>query len=168
MKKIACLAMMMLGVSVCCYAQGGEIMKLTSPQFKHQGMIPSTYTCQGKDCSPPLIIEGIPQGTQSLALIVDDPDAPMGTWIHWVVYDITPRNEIREAEVPGTQGINDSQELNYGGPCPPSGEHRYFFKIYALDTKLGLKPGATKKQVLAAMQGHVLAQAELIGLYRKK
>ena len=149
------------------FAQGGGLMKISSPDFGTGQMIPSAFTCQGMEVSPALNIEGIPDGTKSLALIVDDPDAPMGTWVHWVVYDITPRAEIRQGEIPGVQGINDSRGPDYCGPCPPSGTHRYFFKLYALDTVLGLKPGANKEELVAAMKGRILEQAELIGLYKK-
>ena len=142
-------------------------MKISSPDFQPGQMIPAAFTCQGRDVSPALKIEGIPEGTETLALIVDDPDAPVGTWIHWVVYDIQPRAQILEGEIPGIQGSNDFRRLDYGGPCPPSGTHRYFFKLYALDTVLGLKPGVTKKELLAAMEGHILEQAELVGLYKK-
>ncbi len=112
--------------------------------------------------------EGVPAGTKTLALIMDDPDAPMGTWVHWVVYNIPPVSRIEENSVPGSQGVNNFRKEAYGGPCPPSGTHRYFFKIYALDTELDLVKGAAKGALEQAMQGHVLEEAELIGLYRKK
>ena len=146
-------------------------MKISSPSFLNNASIPKKYTCQGEDINPVLNIEEIPEGTKALALIVDDPDAPMGTWVHWVVFNIHPDNssryEIKEKQVPGVQGINDFQRLNYGGPCPPSGTHRYFFKAYALDGDLNLKSGSSKSAVEGAMQGHILAKAELIGLYKK-
>jgi len=134
-------------------------------------MIPAKYCCDGADVSPPLSIEGAPKETKSLALIVDDPDAPVGTWVHWVVWNIgVGTREIPENAVPqgAVEGMNDFRKRKYGGPCPPSGTHRYFFKLYALDAPLPLKPGAAKAQVEEAMKGHVLAQAELIGLYRRK
>jgi Raf kinase inhibitor-like YbhB/YbcL family protein len=109
----------------------------------------------------------MPEGTKSLALIVDDPDAPMKTWVHWVVYDITPVNRIEEDSIPGKQGLNDFGRKDWGGPCPPSGTHRYYFKIYALDSMLGLPEGADKRSVEKAMEGHVLGKAELIGLYKR-
>lgn len=146
----------------------GENMKLTSPEFQNSGMIPKKFTCQGEDINPALVIEGIPENTKSLALIVDDPDAPMGTWIHWVVFDIPVISRIEENSIPGRQGINDFGREDYGGPCPPSGTHRYFFKIYALGTELNLEEGTGKKKLEAAMQGHILDQAELIGLYKKQ
>ncbi|MCM8781826.1 MAG: YbhB/YbcL family Raf kinase inhibitor-like protein [Candidatus Omnitrophica bacterium] len=142
-------------------------MKISSPDFENNGFIPKKFTCQGKDVNPSLIIENIPAGTKCLALIVDDPDAPMGTWVHWVVYDIPVISKIEENSIPGKQGINDFRRKNYGGPCPPSGTHRYFFKIYALDAILGLKEGVTKTDLEKAMQGHILDKAELIGLYKK-
>ena len=142
-------------------------MKLTSPAFKHQGLIPVKFTCQGDDVSPPLVIEGIPARALTLALIVDDPDAPMGTWVHWVMFDIPLTGTIVEHSDPGTQGRNDFGRTTYGGPCPPSGIHRYFFKLYALDTKLGLSSLTTKAELEKAMAGHIVATAELIGLYKK-
>ena len=143
-------------------------MKLTSPAFEHNKSIPKKFTCQGRDINPELIIEGTPAGTKSLALIMDDPDAPMGTWVHWVVYNIKPVSLIAENSVPGKQCLNNFRRESYGGPCPPSGTHRYFFKIYALDTELNLPGGATKGVLEQAMQGHILDKAELIGLYQKK
>jgi len=142
-------------------------MKLTSPEFKHNEPIPRKFTCQGQDVSPALIIEGVPGGAKGLALIVDDPDAPMGTWVHWVVYDIPVVPRIDENSIPGKQGINDFGREDYGGPCPPSGTHRYFFKIYALDKKLDLKEDIRKRDLEKAMEGHILDKAELIGLYKK-
>lgn len=148
-------------------AQEGAEMKLSSPAFENNQFIPQGFTCNGSNVNPPLIIEGIPKEARSLALIVDDPDAPMGAWVHWVVYDIPPLERIEEDSIPGEQGINDFGRENYGGPCPPSGTHRYFFKIYALDKLLGLSAGAGKSVLENAMQGHILAQAELVGLYKK-
>ncbi len=148
-------------------AQGGEGMKITSPEFKHNELIPKKFTCDGSDINPQLLIENIPSGTKSLALIMDDPDAPMGTWVHWVVFDIPVTSKIAEGSNPGKQGKNTAGDFNYGGPCPPGGAHRYFFKSYALDTKLNLPEGITKQKLEEAMQGHILAQAELIGLYKR-
>jgi Raf kinase inhibitor-like YbhB/YbcL family protein len=148
-----------------------DTLRIASPAFSHNGMIPSIHTCDGADVSPPLSIAGVPKGTMSLALIVDDPDAPVGTWVHWVVWNIgAGTKEIPENSVPhgALEGTNDFRKRKYGGPCPPSGTHRYFFKLYALDAPLPLKPGAAKAQVEEAMKGHVLAQAELIGLYKRK
>ena len=148
-----------------------EALKLSSPAFKHNQQIPQKYTCDGADVNPPLLIGNVPPGTKSLALIVDDPDAPAGTWVHWVLWDIDPKTaEIREDSVPtrAASGVNDFSRLEYGGPCPPSGTHRYFFKLYALDTTLDPGKGATRAALEHAMKGHVIAQAELIGLYKRK
>lgn len=146
-------------------------LSITSPAFPHHGMIPKMYTCDGTDVSPPLSIGNVPEKTKSLALIVDDPDAPMGTWVHWVVWNIgAGTGEIPENTVPpgAFQGTNDFGKQRYGGPCPPSGTHRYFFKLYALDAPLDLKAGATKIQLEEEMSGHLLGKAELVGLYRRK
>ena len=150
-------------------------MEIKSSAFGSGEMIPAKYTCDGADVSPPLEWSESPAGTKSFALICDDPDAPMGTWVHWVIYDIPPAATMlaegitREKDLPGggTQGINDFRKIGYGGPCPPGGTHRYFFKLYALDAMLGLKPGITKDQLLTAMRGHILAEAELMGTYRR-
>ncbi|MEW5758889.1 MAG: YbhB/YbcL family Raf kinase inhibitor-like protein [Candidatus Omnitrophota bacterium] len=143
-------------------------MKLTSPEFKHTTIIPEKFTCQGCDINPPLIIEDIPKEAKSLALIVEDPDAPSGLWIHWVVYNIPVVSEIKENSVPGVEGLNTIREKKYHGPCPPSGTHRYFFKIYALDTKLEFDLPPDKQLLEKAMHGHILDKAELVGLYKKK
>lgn len=148
--------------------EGELAMKLSSPSFEHNTFIPVEFTCQGRDINPALFIEGIPEGAKSLALIVDDPDAPMGTWVHWVVYNIKPVSRIEEDSIPGKQCLNNFRRESYGGPCPPSGVHRYFFKIYALDTELNLSGSATKGALEQAMRGHILDKAELIGLYQKK
>ncbi len=147
-----------------------ETEKLTvkSPSFENNGLIPSMYTCDGDDVSPALLIEGIPGETKSLALVVDDPDAPRGTWDHWVVWNIAPTDRIEENRVPGTEGLNTAGTHSYGGPCPPSGTHRYFFKVYSLDTKLTIPSSSRKKDLEKAMEGHVLAQGEIVGLYRRK
>ena len=143
-------------------------MKISSPEFSHKGNIPKKFTCEGEDVNPQLDIEGIPQGTKTLALIVDDPDAPMGTWVHWVVFNIPPSvSVIDENSVPGLLGITSSGERDFHGPCPPSGTHRYFFKIYALDTALDLEEGASKGALEKAMKGHILDNAEVVGLYKR-
>lgn len=147
--------------------QGGENMRLTSPAFENNGYIPKKFTCDGEDINPALEIYDIPAKTQSLALIVDDPDAPMGTWVHWVIFDIPVINRLDENSIPGKQGINDFGRQDYGGPCPPSGTHRYFFKIYALDKRLDLSEGISKQDLEKAMQGHILDKVELIGLYKR-
>ncbi|MBH8577354.1 YbhB/YbcL family Raf kinase inhibitor-like protein [Nostocaceae cyanobacterium CENA369] len=151
-------------------------MKLESNVFDNNGLIPAKYTCDGVDISPPLIWDEVPTETQSIVLIVDDPDAPRQTFVHWVVYDIPATVHQLPEQIPsvktlpngGVQGTNDFGKLGYGGPCPPSGTHRYFFKLYALDRKLALAAGANKNQILAAMESHVLAKADLIGLYKRQ
>jgi len=149
---------------------------LSSPSFHNGDDIPKKFTCTDADVSPQLQWTSAPAGTQSLALIADDPDAPAGTWTHWVLFDLPaqtkslPENVSKQDELPGggRQGRNDFRKLGYGGPCPPPGKpHRYFFKLYALDKKLELKAGASKQEVEQAMQGHVLAQAELMGKYQR-
>lgn len=156
--------------------KGGFSMEIRSPVFKNEGMIDSKYTCDGIDASPPLEWKNVPKGAKSLALICDDPDAPAGTWVHWVYYDIEPSSaglpeNVKPVDNPrngGVQGINDFRKTGYGGPCPPSGTHRYFFKLYALDMKLDLPAGATKRKLIDAMNGHVLAEARLMGRYRRQ
>jgi Raf kinase inhibitor-like YbhB/YbcL family protein len=146
-------------------------LKISSPAFRHNEHIPAKYTCDGTDVNPALAIENAPAGAKSLALIVDDPDAPAGTWVHWVVWNIGPETrEIKEHTVPSgaSQGMTDFRKRSYGGPCPPSGTHRYFFKLYALDTVLNIGADSTKATVERAMQGHILTKAELIGLYKRK
>jgi Raf kinase inhibitor-like YbhB/YbcL family protein len=143
-------------------------LRISSPAFEDSGAIPSRYTCDDIDVNPPLTIENIPAAAKSLALIVDDPDAPMGTWVHWVVWNITPGlSEIRENSVPqgGIEGVNDFRKHAYGGPCPPSGIHRYFFKLYALDTKLDIASHSEKAHVEKAMKGHIIAETRLMGRY---
>jgi len=143
-------------------------MKLTSPVFGQNQPIPATYTCDGANRHPPLIISQVPAKAQSLALVVEDPDAPAKTFTHWLLYDLPPSTrQIPEGEVPlkGTDGVNDFGVLDYRGPCPPSGTHHYVFRLFALDTELDLAEGAIKEEVLAKMEGHVLDRAELIGIY---
>lgn len=144
-------------------------MKILSPAFQHMQMIPSFYTCEGKDISPPFLISEAPSGAKSLAFVMDDPDAPMGTWVHWVFWNL-PMSTTEIAEnvtLSAPQGRTDFGFSHYGGPCPPSGIHRYFFKLYALDTVLDLPAGSTKSDLEKAMIGHVLEKAELVGLYKK-
>jgi Raf kinase inhibitor-like YbhB/YbcL family protein len=159
-------------------AAGGEKMeiKVTSSAFAEGGLIPAKYTCDGSDISPPLQWEAVPEGTKSIALISDDPDAPMGTWVHWVLFNLPAETRKLEENIPpdktlpngAKQGLSDFGRIGYGGPCPPSGTHRYFFKIYALDTKLDLAAGARKRELLKAMEGHILGQGQLIGKYKRK
>jgi Raf kinase inhibitor-like YbhB/YbcL family protein len=142
-------------------------MELTSKKFENNEMIPKKYSCKGQDVNPPLEIKDIPDGTESMVLIVDDPDAPMGTWTHWVLYNINPKDHIEENSIPGLQAFNDFDKKNYGGPCPPSGTHRYFFRLYALDKKIQDQEGKTREDVEKEMQGHVIDKTELIGLFKK-
>jgi Raf kinase inhibitor-like YbhB/YbcL family protein len=142
-------------------------LRITSTAFAANQRIPTKYTCEGKDINPPIDIEGIPEKAHSLALIVDDPDAPGKTWVHWVMWNIPITHHIKENSVPGEQGWNDFKRTAWGGPCPPSGTHRYFFKVYALDTLLQLSSKTTKKELEQAMGNHILAYGELIGLYKK-
>lgn len=148
--------------------EGALTMKLTSPAFEHNAFIPKKFTCQGEGINPSLLIENIPKEAKSLALIVDDPDAPGGDFVHWVVYDIALVNQIKENSIPGKQGVNSLGRSEYVSPCPPTGVHRYFFKIYALDKVLNLKEGISKYDLEKAMSGHILEKAELTGLYQKK
>lgn len=145
-------------------------MEITSPAFEQHATIPQKYTCEGEDVSPQLIFADIPAGTKSLALIVDDPDAPGGTFDHWIIWDLKPNlRTLAEGESAGKQGKNSYQELRYRGPCPPPGKpHRYFFKLYALDTTINIPEGSSKKQLEQAMEGHILGKAELIGTYQKQ
>jgi len=159
-------------------AAGGQKMsiKITSSVFEDNGLIPAKYTCDGADISPPLRWEGVPEGTRSIALICDDPDAPMGTWVHWVLFNLPAETKELAENVPtdGTltngakQGITDFGRTGYGGPCPPGGTHRYFFKIYALDTEIDLTPSATKNDLLKAIEGHILGQGQLVGKYKRQ
>lgn len=155
--------------------EGKMAMQLTSSAFKEGGSIPVQYTCDGKNISPPLKWSNVPQGTKSLALICDDPDAPHGTFVHWVLYSIPPAvTELKENVPPDSQlsngakhGMPGFNRLGYGGPCPPSGKHRYFFKLYALDFVPALSPGATKEALLKVMDGHILEMAQLMGTYQR-
>jgi Raf kinase inhibitor-like YbhB/YbcL family protein len=151
-------------------------IKITSSAFENEGLIPPKYTCDGADISPPLQWEGVPEATKSIALISDDPDAPMGTWVHWVLFNLPADTKELAENIPpdetlpngARQGMSDFRRIGYGGPCPPSGTHRYFFKIYALDTELDLAPGADKSDLLEAMEGHTLGQGQLIGKYKRQ
>jgi Raf kinase inhibitor-like YbhB/YbcL family protein len=145
-----------------------EEITVKSEAFENNKQIPKKYSCDGEEANPPLTLSGIPEGTKTLALIIDDPDAPRGTFDHWVVWNIQPADKIDEKSVPGTEGLNSAGDHSYVGMCPPSGTHRYFFKVYALDTKLVLNANLTaKKELEKAMQGHILAKGELIGLYKR-
>ncbi len=150
-------------------------IEMASSAFEHGQAIPSLYTCDSADISPPIEWGPLPPGTATMALIVDDPDAPRGTWVHWVIYNIPSEDRWLEENIPHDkvqpdgcfQGINDFRKIGYGGPCPPGGTHRYFFKLYALDVRLEIPPGATKDQLLGAMEGHIIAAGELMGTYSR-
>jgi len=175
-RKTFVTASFFLGTAVLLWGGLAMSFNLESDAFKNGGDIPKKFTCDGPDVSPALVWRDLPPATKSLALIADDPDAPVGTWVHWVVYDMEPQTfQLREGvakseAIPGIgkQGLNDFRKIGYGGPCPPPGKpHRYFFKLYALDSMLNLKPRATKADVEQAMKGHILAQTELIGRYKR-
>ncbi len=156
-------------------AKEGAVMKITSAAFSDGGMIPVKHTCDGADVSPPLSWSGVPEEAKSLALVCDDPDAPAGTWVHWVLYDMPPDAAGLPEGVPPAEtlesgarhGINDFRKYGFGGPCPPGGTHRYYFKLYALDSAVGLAAGASKERLLQAVKGHVLAEAVLMGRYTR-
>ncbi len=145
-------------------------MKLESLEFAHHQPIPTKFTCQGEDVSPQLNFFDLPEGTATLAIIVDDPDAPGGTFDHWIAWNISPElGMIREGGPVPNHGLNHFNQMRYRGPCPPpGGPHRYFFKVYALDTVLDLEDGATKEQLLDSMEGHILDQTELVGTYQRR
>jgi hypothetical protein len=167
----AALALLLLGPATA----KGDAMRISSPAFQDQHPIPSAYTCDDANISPPLSFSDVPQNAASLALLMDDPDAPAGDWVHWIVFNLPPDAAGLPEDAPAgprlpdgaTQGANSWRRLGYGGPCPPSGLHRYFFKLYALDAKLDLEPGASKKQLLKAMQGRVLEEASCMGTYQR-
>lgn len=147
-----------------------QSMQLRSPDFENKEMIPTRYTCEGENISPELDIQGVPEAAKSLALLVDDPDAPSGTWTHWLVWNFEPHTvRIPAGHVPagGVEGTTSFGKSGYGGPCPPSGIHRYFFKLFALDVELDLSTESRVEEFIKAIDGHVLAQAELIGLYSR-
>lgn len=157
--------------AVVAFAAGEGKMKITSPVFQEGGTIPEKFSKNGQNVSPELRIEGIPAEAKGLALIVDDPDAPVGLFTHWLVWNLDPKtNDIAEGSAPNgsVQGKNDFGEIGYGGPQPPSGTHRYYFKVFALNRTLDLKAGAKRREVDAAMKGHVIAQGQLMGRYSKK
>jgi Raf kinase inhibitor-like YbhB/YbcL family protein len=156
--------------AIASFAAGGATMKITSSAFQQGGNIPSKFTCDGANTNPPLQISDVPPEAKSLVLIVDDPDAPSGLFTHWAVWNISPQTStLAGGSTPkGVQGTNDFGRSGYGGPCPPSGTHRYYFKVFALDRELDLPFGAKRSQLDAAMKGHVIAQGELMGRYSRK
>lgn len=151
-------------------------MKIESPAFEKNTVIPRDFTCDGPDKSPPLTWKDTPRGTKSLALVVEDPDAPGGTFLHWLLYDIPGSEDHLDPDLPRSknlangakQGVNDFRTIGYGGPCPPGGTHRYLFKLYALDKVLDLEAGTTKEKLFKSMEGHVLEESECVGRYSRK
>jgi Raf kinase inhibitor-like YbhB/YbcL family protein len=142
-------------------------IKVSSTAFANEEFIPAKYTCDGENISPPLNLKDIPEDAKSLVLIVDDPDAPINTWVHWLVWNIPVTHHIKENEIHGVQGINDFQKKKYGGPCPHSGTHRYFFKVYALNRLLALPTSTKKIELERAMSEYIIGFGELIGIYKK-
>lgn len=143
-------------------------LTVKSSAFANDALIPAKYTCDGQNINPELTIADFPKETKTLALVIEDPDAPKGTFDHWVMWNIPPGQKIRENSAPGTQGKNGNKENKYYGPCPPSGTHHYHFKVYALDEELNLPDSTDKNKLMEAMQGHILAQGELIGRYQRQ
>ncbi|HVD94535.1 MAG TPA: YbhB/YbcL family Raf kinase inhibitor-like protein [Candidatus Limnocylindria bacterium] len=169
-KAIIAATSAILVAAIASFAAGGAKMKVTSSAFQQGANIPSKFSCDGPNTSPPLQISDVPTEAKSLVLIVDDPDAPSGLFTHWVVWNISPQaTTIAEGSTPkGVQGTNDFGKSGYGGPCPPSGTHRYYFKVFALDRELDLPVGAKRSQLDSAIKGHVIAQGELMGRYSRK
>jgi Raf kinase inhibitor-like YbhB/YbcL family protein len=168
--RIVTCAVPMLFAVVASTAAGGARMTIKSPAFHQGGDIPAKFTCDGGGASPPLQISGIPSDAKSLVLIADDPDAPSGVFTHWLVWNIPPQtNSVTEGSAPkGVHGTNDFGKSGFGAPCPPSGAHRYYFKVFALDRELALPSGAKRSQLETAMKDHIIAQGELMGLYARK
>lgn len=161
-----------MNITNAAFSQGKNNMNITSTAFAQGQKIPAIHTCDGEDQSPPLSFRNVPEKTVSLALLMDDPDAPGGTFIHWLVWNIDPKQNglssgIKESEANIVQGTNSAHKIGYKGPCPPSGSHRYFFKLYALDAKLNLKPGASFDEFKKAIENHVIAKAELMGTFQR-
>jgi Raf kinase inhibitor-like YbhB/YbcL family protein len=171
MKSIMAVGCTFAAAAVFALAAGGAKMKITSPSWQEGGTIPEKFSKNAQNVSPELRIEGAPPEAKSLALIVDDPDAPIGLFTHWIAWNIDPKTtQLAEGSALGAavQGKNDFGDIGYGGPQPPSGTHRYYFKIFALNSSLDLKSGAKRKELDAAMKGHVIAQGQLMGKYSKK
>ena len=184
-QKVGCFLM---ACSIFCFCQSKKQslpqkeeekkmdINITSTAFDEGGMIPVKYSCDGPNISPPLAWSPVPETTVSIALICDDPDAPMGTWVHWVLFNLPPETKELSESLPTSeilsngakQGRNDSRRIGYSGPCPPGGTHRYYFKLYALDVKLDLDPGVEKRDLLKAMEGHILAEGQLMGRYTRQ
>lgn len=144
-----------------------KTLEVTSEAFNDRTYIPAKYTCDGENINPPLSVHNIPYETKSLVLMIDDPDALSGIWVHWIVWNIPPSGKIKEKSVPGIEGTNDFKKQNYVGPCPPSGTHKYFFKVYALDDFIELNPDATQAELEKAMSPHLVGFGKIIGLYKR-
>lgn len=176
MKRLLISVAFVLQLFLCSYAMGQsgmktEGLKISSHAFENGVEIPKEYTCDGANISPPLRVENVPSNTKSLALVFDDIDAPRGTYVHWILWNINPNvMEIKENSVPegAVQGMNDFKKRSYGGPCPPGRAHTYVFKIYALNTLLDLSPNSTKKDLEMAMKGHIISRTQLTGVYKRK
>jgi hypothetical protein len=186
-KVLRAVILMMMAAALLCSCRGTDetgttgredakmAITVTSTAFEDGGTIPVRYTCDGGNVSPPLSWSGGPDGVESVALICDDPDAPRGTFVHWVLFNLPPTTTSldvdvsREELIPGSprQGKNSAGKIGYTGPCPPSGTHRYYFKVYALDTVLEVAPGITKEELVDAMEGHIVAQGQLMGRYSR-
>jgi Raf kinase inhibitor-like YbhB/YbcL family protein len=174
--SLSCLVVFRISLTIDTFALGGNSMELKSPAFGEGDMIPKKYTCDGQDISPPVEWTSVIKGAQTLALICDDPDAPGGTWVHWVIFNLPNDTKNLAENIPhlkelpngAKQGTNDFGKIGYGGPCPPGGTHRYYFKIYSLDTDLDLEAGATKAQLLQAIEGHILEEGQLMGKYKRQ
>jgi Raf kinase inhibitor-like YbhB/YbcL family protein len=169
-KAIIVGASVIVVAAIASFAAGGANMKITSSAFQQGAEIPSKFSCDGANTSPPLQISDVPSGAKTLVLIVDDPDAPSGLFTHWMVWNVSPQTStIAEGNAPkGVHGTNDFGKSGYGGPCPPSGTHRYYFKVFALDRELDLPSGSKRSQLDTAMKSHVVAQGELMGRYARK
>jgi len=175
-KKYLSLIIILILVSSCQRTKEEKMeIKIKSSAFEEDSMIPSKYTCDGSNISPPLEFSNIPNNTKSITIICDDPDAPMGIWVHWVLFDLSANIKNLDENIPrdkvlsngAKQGINSGKRIGYDGPCPPSGTHRYYFKIYALDTKINLGSGISKQELENAMRGHILDQGQLMGKYKR-
>ena len=175
MRRLQISLVFILQAFLFSYAMGQtvtkiEVFKISSSAFENGGKIPKEYTCDGKNINPPLKIENAPSSAKSFALVFDDIDAPRGTYVHWIFWNMDPGlKEIRENSVPEgvVQGMNDFKKRNYGGPCPPGRAHKYIFRIYALDTLLNLNPNGSKEDLEKAMEGHILSRGQLMGLYKR-
>jgi Raf kinase inhibitor-like YbhB/YbcL family protein len=159
---------MVLLILLCSLLVQTSELTITSPDFSHEGELPSRFTCDGDNANPTLNVHGIPEGTKSLAIIVEDPDVTSTTFSHWIVWNIPPQETIAENTTPGVQGNNSMGKNNYLGPCPMGGMHRYFFKVFALNTMLDIDANSNKKKLEDAMGEHILARGEIMGWYRKK